>query len=233
MLAFFSTFTKEKIINCFARVGYVPFTRACLKSENIRHELGEDTEDTTLKDLVQEYEQAKIELMDEGFNVEGIFDAEIPTAAKVRRNNTEEDQVKALVARKGGFSASSIFTNIGTMCITSGAILKAQRIQLENDRAAQVEKELKKSTAETKRLQDAQKVNLKRLKGEKLMVSDLKSVIMYVIAASGSSDKPYQYSTGVLIKARLAELDKDWWEYIPEDAQEAVEEDEIGIEATI
>ena len=119
------------------------------------------------------------------------------------------------------------------MCITSSAILKAQRIQLECERATQVEKELKKSTAETKRLQDAQKVNLKRLKGEKLMVSDLKSVIMYVIAASGSSDKPYQYSTGVLIKARLAELDKDWWEYIPEDAQEAVEEDEIGIEATI
>ena len=66
-----------------------------------------------------------------------------------------------------------------------------------------------------------------------MIVSDLKSVIMYVIAASGSSDNPYQYSTGVLIKARLAELDKDWWEYIPEDAQEAVEEDEIGIEATI
>ena len=95
------------------------------------------------------------------------------------------------------------------MCITSGAILKAQIIQLENERAAQVEKELKKFTAETKRLQDAQKVNLKRLKGEKLMVSDLKSVIMYVIAASGLSDKPYQYSTGVLIKASLAELDNN------------------------
>ena len=49
---FFSTFTKEKITNCFARVGYVPFTRACLKSEYIRHELGKDTEDTTLQDLV-------------------------------------------------------------------------------------------------------------------------------------------------------------------------------------
>ena len=56
---------------------------------------------------------------------------------------------------------------------------------------------------------------------------------MDVIAESGLSDKQYQYSTGVLIKARLAELDKDWWEYIPEDAQEALEEDEIGIEATI
>ena len=63
------------------------------------------------------------------------------------------------------------------MFITSGAILKAQRIQLKNERASQVEKELKKSTAETKRLRDAQKVNLKRLKGEKLMLSDLKSLI--------------------------------------------------------
>ena len=41
--------------------------------------------------------------MDEGFNVEGIFDAEIPTAAKVQRNSTAEDQVKALVAQKEGF----------------------------------------------------------------------------------------------------------------------------------
>ncbi len=36
---FYSTFTKEKITNCFARVGYVPFMRECLNSEYIRHEL--------------------------------------------------------------------------------------------------------------------------------------------------------------------------------------------------
>ena len=39
---FYSTFTKAKIMNCFARVGYVPFTRECLKSEYIRHELQEN-----------------------------------------------------------------------------------------------------------------------------------------------------------------------------------------------
>ena len=115
--SFFSTFTKEKITNYFARVSYVPFTRACLKSDYIRHELGEDTGDTTLQDLVEEYEQAKADLINEGFNIEGIFDAEIPTATKLRRNDTEEDQVKALVTQKGGFSASEIYTNIGTICI--------------------------------------------------------------------------------------------------------------------
>ena len=39
---FYTTFTKPKIMNCFARVGYVPFTRECLKSEYIRHELQEN-----------------------------------------------------------------------------------------------------------------------------------------------------------------------------------------------
>ena len=63
--------------NSFALVGYVPFTRACLKTKCVHHDLGEDIEDTTLQYLVQEYEQAKIELMSEGINVEDIFDAEI------------------------------------------------------------------------------------------------------------------------------------------------------------
>ena len=51
---FASTFIKEKVIKRFCRVGYVPFTRNCLTSEYVRHELGEDTQDTALQDLVQE-----------------------------------------------------------------------------------------------------------------------------------------------------------------------------------
>ena len=59
---FFSVFTKPKILNCFCCISYVPFVRACLKSKYIRHELGEDREDSTLEDLVQEYEDIKLEL---------------------------------------------------------------------------------------------------------------------------------------------------------------------------
>ena len=59
------------------------------------------------------------------------FDAEVPTATRSQRKETEEEQVKALLERKGGFSASAIFTNAGTMCVTSGAIIKAKIIQLE------------------------------------------------------------------------------------------------------
>ena len=79
---------------------------------------------------MEEYEDAKLALKYKGFNVEGIFDAEVPTATKLRRKETEEEQVKALVERRGGFSASAIFTNVGTMCVTSGAIIKAQRIRV-------------------------------------------------------------------------------------------------------
>ena len=67
---FYSPFTNEKIINYFCRVGYVPFTRQCLNSEYIRHELNEDAKNNnTLEDLSQEYEEAKVKLLEEGFNV--------------------------------------------------------------------------------------------------------------------------------------------------------------------
>ena len=75
MSPFFSIFTKPKILNSFCRVGYTPFTRACLKSTHIRHELGEESKDNTLEDSVEEYEDAKLDLKHKGFNSKGTFDA--------------------------------------------------------------------------------------------------------------------------------------------------------------
>ena len=226
---FFSVFTKPKILNCFLRVGYAPFTRACLKSEYIRHELGEDREDNTLEDLVQEYEDAKLELKQEGFNVEGIFDAEVPTATKLRRKETEEEQVKALVDRNGGFSASAIFTNVGTMCVTSGAIIKAQRIQLEKKAKEDTDKIQKKVATSDKRLIEAQAVNEKNFAGEKLSAKDMKTIIMYVLPAAKCTDSPSRYTTKEQINIRLSELDKHWSEYIPTrtDAEVAVDTEVI------
>ena len=89
MSPLFSVFTKPKILNCFRRVGYAQFTRACLNRIYIRHKLGEEGEYNTLEYLVEEYEDAKLDLKHEGFNVEGIFDAEVPTATKLRRKGTK------------------------------------------------------------------------------------------------------------------------------------------------
>ena len=219
---FASTFTKDKIIKCFCRVGYVPFTRNCLMSEYVRHELGEDTQDETLEDLVQEYEGAKLDLREQGFNVDGIFDAEIATATNLKRKDTEDDQVKALVARKGAFSASAIFTNIGTMCVTSTAILKAQRMQLEAEAQKKENARKKKNSTKNKRLEAARVANERR----SMCASDLKNVIMFVLLLTGATEAPSQYTTRPMIEERLARLEKSWWEYIPDVIAVEINEDE-------
>ena len=144
-----STFTKDKIIKCFSCVGYAPFTRNYLMNPYIYHRLGEEGDDTFLQHLVQVYEESKIDLLNQGFHVEGVFDDEIPTATKLRRKEAEEDQVQALVKSRGDFSASLIYKNVGTMCITPSAILTAQMIQLEQEA-----KEMRKKSPEEDRCAD-------------------------------------------------------------------------------
>ena len=63
---------------------------------------------------------------------------------------------------------------------------------------------------------DAQKVNMMRLRGEKLGVKDLKAIIMFVIPASGSTEAPSLFNTRHKMMERLSLLEKDWWEYLPE-----------------
>ena len=92
---FQSTFTKEKIRECFRRVGYVPFTRRCLQNKNIRHELqdGDEEKSKQIAEIVEEYEDVKNKLRSLGFKVDGIFDAEIEVAPVIRREEEEEKQV--------------------------------------------------------------------------------------------------------------------------------------------
>ena len=81
--------------------GCAPFTIECLKSPYIRHELGEKQEDTCLDELVNNYEEEKLDLKKEWFNVEGIFDAGIPTPTNIIRKEIEYEQVKELIESKG------------------------------------------------------------------------------------------------------------------------------------
>ena len=98
--------------------------------------------------------------------MDGIFDAEIATATNLKRKDTEDDQVKALVARKEELSASAIFTSIGTMCVTSSAILKAQMIQLDSEARKKEATLNKKKTIKSERLQVACETNGRRMKEE-------------------------------------------------------------------
>ena len=69
----------------------------------------------------------------EVFNVEIIFDAEILNATNLIRKEIEYEQVNVRIDRRGGLSASSIYTNVGTVCINSVAALKAQMYRLEKE----------------------------------------------------------------------------------------------------
>ena len=73
----------------------------CLNSKYIHHDLAEDTVNSTLESLVIEYETSKVRLKEEGFKVEGIFDAGITIDTTIRREKDNKDQVKVLVDRKG------------------------------------------------------------------------------------------------------------------------------------
>ena len=76
--------------------------------------------------------------------------------------------MKALLDKKGGFSASEIFTNVRTMCVTPGAIIKAQIIQLEKKSKEDMDKiQNKKGATSDKRLLEAQAVKEKNSIGEK------------------------------------------------------------------
>ena len=78
----------------------------------------------------------------------------------------------------------------------------------------------------SKRLVDAQRINEKRMKGRQIKEGDLKTVIMYVLPASGLSDAPSRYTTRPAIEAKLAQLEKTWWKYIPE-SDIVIEADEV------
>ena len=99
--------------------------------------------------------------------------------------------------------------------MTSGAIIKAQRIQLDNKAKEDTDKIQKKVATSDKRLIEAQAVNEKNFTGEKLSAKDLKIVIMYVLLAAKCTDSPSRYTTKEQINKRLSELDKHWLEYIP------------------
>ena len=219
---FQSTFTKEKIRECFRRVGYVPFTRRCLQNKNIRHELqdGDEEKSKQIAQIVKEYEDVKNKLRSLGFNVDGIFDAEIEVTPVIRREEEEEKQVDALVSKKKAFSASGIFQNVGTMCVTSKAVLLAQRKQLEMIVREQEAKEAKGRIRERKRKSDALDAKRKHIQGQKLKLTELKGALYFCFREIGSQELISQFKTRKEVEERMKKLPRPWWEIVPDKLDE-------------
>jgi hypothetical protein len=85
-------FTKEKILRSWSKVGFVPFTRNCVKSKKVRHELGQQQRDHSLEDLQASYEALVNSAEEHGLNA-GIFDGRIPVAKHMEREADEEEQI--------------------------------------------------------------------------------------------------------------------------------------------
>ena len=68
----------------FSSFSYAPFTREYFKSKHIIHELCKNQENTGIDEYLNKYEEARLDLKNEGFNVEEIFDIETLTANNTR-----------------------------------------------------------------------------------------------------------------------------------------------------
>jgi len=129
MKPFAKNFTKDKILASWSKVGFVPFTRNCIKSKKVRHELGQRQKDDSLEELKTSYKDLVNSAKVHGLNA-GIFDATIPVARPVERKAEEDAQVKQLVETKGSFSAGGLWAVCGTRIGNASVVLRAQKEQL-------------------------------------------------------------------------------------------------------
>ena len=83
---FTRTFSRLKIVlgSCWSKVGFCPFTRKCVTSKKVRHELGpQASKDQALEDLHESYNAGVTQANGQGLNA-GIFDGRISVAKQVR-----------------------------------------------------------------------------------------------------------------------------------------------------
>jgi hypothetical protein len=75
-------FSIAKILSSFAKIGFVPFTRNCLRNPKVGKELGLCTRDEGLEQLQLTYD-LEIDVIETiGFNA-GILDSVVPSAVHV------------------------------------------------------------------------------------------------------------------------------------------------------
>ena len=154
---FDSHFSKAKVLWSWAKVGFVPFSRKCLKNVKVRKELGQRNKDLRLENLQFRYDVNKeaTDSASSGMNP-GIFDAVIPSAVHVERAATEDGQIEAILKGGKAFSASGVWNMCDSRIGNAGATLRAQKKQLQLNDAARLIVANKKSELQLKTLDKAQ-----------------------------------------------------------------------------
>ena len=106
------------------------------------------------------------------------------------------------------------------MCITSKAVLLAQRKQLEMVVREQEAKEAKGRIRERKRKSDALDAKRKHNQGEKLKLAELKGALYFCLKETGSQDLISQFKTRKEVEERIKTLPRPWWEIVPDTLDE-------------
>ena len=208
-------FTKTKILSSWAKIGFVPFTRNCLKNPRVRRELGQHSRDEALESLQLRYDVLVERVEAAGFNP-GIFDAVVPSAVHVDRASTSEKQVEELLKSGKAFSASGQWNMCDSRIGNAGVTLMAQKRQLALNEEARLKVVEKKTQANTKALQIAQQALEKYLVNENsLNDKDWGDVIRWVLPEAKVEFLLKDLKKKEQIIVKLATLPNNWVTYIP------------------
>ena len=101
------------------------------------------------------------------------------------------------------------------MCVTSEAILKAGRKQLEMIARENKRKEEKRRIVDRKKIAFAKEARKKHLNGEKIKITELKGALWYCSKKTGSFELMSTFNTRDKVETRLIQFEKEWWSYIP------------------
>jgi hypothetical protein len=148
-------FSIAKILSSFAKIGFVPFTRNCLRNPKVGKELGLCTRDEGLEQLQLTYD-LEIDVIETiGFNA-GILDSVVPSAVHVDWASTAEEQVEQLLNNGKAFSASGHWNLCDSRIGNAGVTLIAQKRRLARNEEQRLKVVAKKTNASNIALQNAQ-----------------------------------------------------------------------------
>ncbi len=216
MRPFDKSFTKEKILKAWTKIGFVPFTRNCVFDKKVRHELGQVNVNEDLENLRVSYSEVVAMAEKVGINP-GIFDSEIPVAQRLNRAVDEDEQVRRLVAERGAFSAGALWNHCGTRVGNSRVALRAQREQIAIDEAKTSLVTRNRLGRQTKLLENAQHALAKyRTQGSSTLTNkDWGDIVRWVLPEAKVPGLMRDLKNRDAIIAKLATLERDWTTYIP------------------
>ena len=212
-------FTEEKILQAWCKVGFVPFTRNCLSSNKVRHELGQSSANLVLEDLQDHFDSLVSAVEVRGVLNEGIFDVTIPVSRPLRRIEDDDGQVQQLLAQKGAFSASALWNTCGTRIGNARVALRAQREQIALNDAKITRQSQGRLDRQAKLLQNAQAALEKYNNGggvnNALNEKDWGDVVRWVLPEAKVPGLMRDLKKKDVIIAKLNTLERDWTTYIP------------------